>query len=65
MTVVRLWTNCRRIVLIEEHRIETGSVLATQMLAQWDRELGNFWQVVPLEMVSRLAQPLTEKVAAA
>jgi glutamate synthase (NADPH/NADH) large chain len=49
---------------IEEHRVETGSVLATQMLAQWDRELENFWQVVPIEMVSRLAQPLSDKVAA-
>ncbi|HTW35997.1 MAG TPA: glutamate synthase large subunit, partial [Rhizomicrobium sp.] len=58
------WQNVLK-ALVEEHRAETGSVLATQMLAQWDRELGNFWQVVPLEMVSRLAQPLTEKVAAA
>jgi glutamate synthase (NADPH) large chain len=58
------WQNVLK-ALIEEHRLETSSVLATQMLAQWDRELENFWQVVPIEMVSRLAQPLTEKVAAA
>ena len=58
------WQNVLK-ALIEEHRVETGSVLATQMLAQWDRELENFWQVVPIEMVSRLAQPLTDKVAAA
>ncbi|HKD23014.1 MAG TPA: glutamate synthase-related protein, partial [Rhizomicrobium sp.] len=58
------WQNVLR-TLVEEHRAETGSVLATQMLAQWDRELENFWQVVPIEMVSRLAQPLTEKAEAA
>jgi glutamate synthase (NADPH/NADH) large chain len=58
------WQSVLR-TLVEEHRTETGSVLATQMLAQWDRELANFWQVVPIEMVSRLAQPLTEKTEAA
>jgi glutamate synthase domain-containing protein 3 len=51
--------------LVEEHRLETGSVLATQMLAQWDRELANFWQVVPKEMIGRLAQPLSDAMAAA
>jgi len=51
--------------LVEEHRLETGSVLATTMLAQWDRELGNFWQVVPKEMIGRLAQPLSDVMAAA
>ncbi len=51
--------------LVEEHRIETGSVLATQMLVQWDREIGNFWQVVPKEMLARIEMPLNEKVVAA
>jgi glutamate synthase (NADPH/NADH) large chain len=51
--------------LIEEHRAETGSVFATEVLAQWDVELGKFWQVVPKEMVSRLAHPLTEARVAA
>ena len=45
--------------LIEEHRLETGSVSASELLAQWDLELPRFWQVVPKEMVSRLPQPLT------
>ncbi len=45
--------------LIEEHRLETGSVSAGELLAQWDVELPRFWQVVPKEMVSRLPQPLT------
>jgi len=51
--------------LIEEHRAETGSLFAAELLAQWDVELGNFWQVVPKEMVSRMAHPLkAERVAA-
>jgi len=54
------WQNVLR-GLVEEHRLETGSVLATQMLAQWDRELDNFWQVVPKEMIDRLTQPLSER----
>ncbi|MDE1939129.1 MAG: glutamate synthase large subunit [Alphaproteobacteria bacterium] len=46
--------------LIEEHRTETGSVFAGELLAQWDVELPRFWQVVPKEMVSRLAHPLKD-----
>jgi len=49
--------------LIEEHRQETGSAWAAELLTNWDVELPRFWQVVPKEMVSRLAQPLTEKQA--
>ena len=41
--------------------IETGSMLATQMLVQWDREIGNFWQIVPKEYVNYLAAPLSEE----
>jgi glutamate synthase (NADPH/NADH) large chain len=51
--------------LVEEHRAETGSAFAAELLAHWERELGNFWQVVPKEMVSRLAHPLRESLAAA
>jgi len=51
--------------LIEDHRRETGSTFATELLAHFDRELGRFWQVVPREMVSRLAHPLHENLAAA
>jgi glutamate synthase (NADPH/NADH) large chain len=51
--------------LIEEHRAETGSPFAAELLAQWDVELGNFWQVVPKEMVSRLAHPLKDERVAA
>jgi glutamate synthase (NADPH/NADH) large chain len=40
-------------------------VFAEELLAHWDRELGKFWQVVPKEMLSRLAHPLNEARAAA
>jgi glutamate synthase (NADPH) large chain len=51
--------------LIEDHRTETNSAFAAELLAHWDHEIGNFWQVVPREMVSRLAHPLRENLAAA
>ena len=51
--------------LIEEHRAETGSDLAQEMLTQWDLEIGKFWQVVPKEMVERLPYPLSDTVEAA
>ena len=33
-------------------------MFATELLAQWDVELPRFWQVVPKEMIGRLAYPL-------
>ncbi len=50
--------------LIEEHQNETGSDLAQELLTQWDLEIGKFWQVVPKEMVSRLAYPLSDEAEA-
>ena len=51
--------------LVEEHRKESSSAFAGQLLDQWERELGRFWQVVPKEMLSRLAHPLSDEPAAA
>ena len=51
--------------LVAEHRTETGSDFAAHLLAHWEVELGRFWQIVPKEMVARLAQPLSEPRAAA
>ncbi len=51
--------------LVEEHRRETGSIFATELLAHWDIELGHFWQVVPKEMITRLSHPLSDTVARA
>jgi glutamate synthase (NADPH/NADH) large chain len=44
--------------LIEEHVRETQSRHARQILADWDREIGKFRQIVPKEMIARLAHPV-------
>jgi glutamate synthase (NADPH/NADH) large chain len=44
--------------LVQEHVTETQSAFAAELLADWDRELPRFQQVVPKEMLSRLAYPL-------
>jgi glutamate synthase (NADPH/NADH) large chain len=44
--------------LVEEHERETGSRHAQRILAEWERERLAFWQIVPKEMVARLAHPL-------
>ncbi len=49
---------CR--TLVEEHITETGSAFAEDLLIHWDLEIGNFWQVVPSEIVSMLEQPLVD-----
>ena len=45
--------------LITEHVRETQSRFAERLLIDWVRELPNFQQVVPKEMVNRLPQPLS------
>ncbi|WP_439817054.1 glutamate synthase large subunit [Zavarzinia sp. CC-PAN008] len=49
--------------LVEEHVQRTGSVLGERMLANWEREVQAFWQVVPKEMLSRIAHPLSDRPA--
>ncbi|MEM7743846.1 MAG: glutamate synthase large subunit [Pseudomonadota bacterium] len=51
-------------MLIEEHGFKTGSPLAHELLREWDREIGTFWQICPKEMISRLEHPLTEEAVA-
>jgi glutamate synthase (NADPH/NADH) large chain len=51
--------------LVEDHHTETGSAFAGELLAHWDMEVGKFWQVVPKEMLDRLAYPLSEARIAA
>ncbi|PPR79082.1 MAG: hypothetical protein CFH01_00639, partial [Alphaproteobacteria bacterium MarineAlpha2_Bin1] len=46
--------------LVEEHLKETGSSFAEDLLIHWDLEVGKFWQVVPLETIQNLEQPLEE-----
>jgi len=44
--------------LVTEHRKETSSAWAERILVNWDREVRNFWQVVPKEMLGRLEIPV-------
>ena len=50
--------------LVERHARETGSPRATEILRHWREELPFFRQIVPKEMLSRLAHPLTEEAEA-
>jgi glutamate synthase (NADPH) large chain len=48
--------------LIEAHFALTGSVVARGLLDDWAEALQVVWQVVPKEMIGRLAHPLTAEV---
>ncbi|MCW3835085.1 glutamate synthase large subunit [Sphingomonas canadensis] len=50
--------------LVEAHAEATDSKYAQGLLEEWDRVAGNFWQVVPREMLSRLAHPLDDDAEA-
>lgn len=50
--------------LVETHVAETQSKFAESLLRDWDRTLSRFWQVVPREMIGRLAHPTMPAVAA-
>jgi len=54
-------TKCR--ALIAEHALATDSKWSNAILDDWDRWRGSFWQVVPKEMLSRLAWPLDDTAA--
>ena len=51
--------------LIEAHVAATDSRWARGLLDDWERSVGGFWQVVPKEMLTRLAEPLDEPMAVA
>ena len=51
--------------LLAEHRRETGSVMAERLLANFNLEIGRFWQVIPKEMLDRLEVPATAEAVAA
>jgi glutamate synthase (NADPH/NADH) large chain len=48
--------------LISEHVAETQSRFARRLLNDWTLERDRFWQVVPKEMLTRLDQPLSDRV---
>ncbi len=45
--------------LVAEHAVETHSRWANGILNDWSRELPKFWQIVPKEMLTRLAHPVS------
>jgi glutamate synthase (NADPH/NADH) large chain len=51
--------------LVRRHAEETGSAFAAGLLADWERQVGKFWQVVPREMLDKLEHPLSDREAAA
>ena len=53
------WTTRLR-ALIAEHAVATDSRWAHAILDDFDRTAGEFWQVVPKEMLGRLPQPLDD-----
>ncbi len=48
--------------LVQEHHAETQSSWAEGLLADWNRQIGRFWQIVPKEMLGRLEHPVTAEV---
>ncbi|MBP5857960.1 glutamate synthase large subunit [Marivibrio halodurans] len=53
---------CRR--LVQDHLERTYSKWAEELLAEWDRVRGQFWHIVPHEIVAKLEHPLSEDMAA-
>ena len=51
--------------LLTLHVKNTQSRFAERILAEFDRELGHFWQIVPKEMLDKLEVPITRETAAA
>ncbi|HZA66566.1 MAG TPA: glutamate synthase large subunit [Geminicoccaceae bacterium] len=51
--------------LLALHHKNTQSRFAERILADFDREIGQFWQVVPREMLDKLEVPVTREAAAA
>jgi len=51
--------------LLTLHAKNTQSRFAERILAEFDRERGHFWQVVPKEMLDKLEVPITRETAAA
>ncbi|MBA4041099.1 MAG: glutamate synthase large subunit [Sphingobium sp.] len=48
--------------LVRTHAAATDSKWAAGLIDEWDRVAGHFWQIVPREMLARLAHPLDDRV---
>src|SRR5690606_41415853 len=51
--------------LITAHYKNTQSRFAERLLAEFDREITHFWQVVPREVLDKLEVPVTRDTVAA
>jgi glutamate synthase (NADPH/NADH) large chain len=49
--------------LVREHYGETQTRFSERLLADWTLEAGNFWQICPKEMISRISHPLSDETA--
>ena len=49
---------------VVDHVEATDSAYARGLLDEWERTVGDFWQVVPKEMLTRLPHPLDDSVEA-
>ena len=47
---------------IKEYWNETKSVIAAEILNNFDNEIHNFQQVCPIEMLEKLENPITTKI---
>ncbi len=56
----RHWRDCLH-ELVVEHAKLTDSRFAHTLLADWEHEIGKFWQICPHEMVDRLDHPLDDE----
>jgi glutamate synthase (NADPH) large chain len=52
-------------ILIERHRLYTGSARAAEILDTWDTALGRFWKVMPKDYRRALTDMANERAAAA
>ncbi|MEZ5696998.1 MAG: glutamate synthase large subunit [Sphingomonadaceae bacterium] len=51
-------------ILIERHKLHTGSARAAELLDNWDAALGKFWKVMPTDYARALRQLEAERKAA-
>ena len=51
--------------LVVSHATKTDSKWSRGLVEDWPRVVGDFWQVVPKEMLTRLSHPLEEPIAEA
>ena len=48
-------------LLIQKHFRETNSEVSKKILESFDKEISNFYQVCPKEMLDKLENPITNK----